>query len=371
MPGMGIVVAYLPNEPFDPGSHESVTRLRIAEKIAGLLGYAFAGERHAGDCSGRDDRYFIPSQTIVGVEAARALGIRSSRDLFGGVVPHAFVASKTITHPLYDGQACAPVGWSAAFPREVAGVVLRGYSAFDADDARRAGCALLDQTGSVRVKAATGVGGRDQAVAEDERELDAAIAALDEGDLRECGVALEENLTAVTTYSIGRVQIGDHLATYCGTQKLTRDHAGNEVYGGSALTCARGGFDALMALPLPADARRAAAQAQVYDAAADRCFDGFIASRRNYDSVTGRNTEGTAVGGVLEQSWRIGGASGAEIAALEYFAENPEARAVRVECTEAYDAPPVPAGAIVYFDGVDRKVGRILKYTTVTPYVDA
>ena len=285
-------------------------------------------------------------------------------------MPDAFVGTKTITHPLYDADARAPAGWSPGFARDVADVVLRGYSAFDAEDARRAGRTLLEETGSVRVKAAAGIGGRDQVVARDPAALDAAIATLGERALPACGVALEENLTGVTTYSVGRVEVGGIVASYCGTQKLTRDHAGHEVYGGSALTFVRGGFDALRRLPLPDGAHRAVEQAAVYDAAADRHFEGFIASRRNYDVIAGTRPDGTACGGVLEQSWRIGGATGAEIAALEYFAAEPKAHAVCAEGTEAYGTASAPAGAIVYFDGVDAKVGRILKYTTVT-HVDA
>jgi hypothetical protein len=75
---------------------------------------------------------------------------------------------------------------------------------------------------------------------------------------------------------------------------------------------------------------------------------------------------------VLEQSWRIGGASGAEVAALEAFRADPGLRAVRAECTEVYgpEAQP-PRGATVYFRGVDALVGFITKYTTAQPYVDA
>jgi hypothetical protein len=88
--------------------------------------------------------------------------------------------------------------------------------------------------------------------------------------------------------------------------------------------------------------------------------------------VRGRDPAGQVVSGVLEQSWRIGGASGAEIAALEAFRAEPGLRAARAECTEAYDnrqAPP--RGATVYFHGVDALVGFITKYTTIEPYVDA
>ena len=76
--------------------------------------------------------------------------------------------------------------------------------------------------------------------------------------------------------------------------------------------------------------------------------------------------------GVLEQSWRIGGASGAEVAALEAFRAEPALRAVRAATVELYgqDVPPPPAHATVYFRGVDEKDGPMTKYALVESYGD-
>jgi hypothetical protein len=75
---------------------------------------------------------------------------------------------------------------------------------------------------------------------------------------------------------------------------------------------------------------------------------------------------------VLEQSWRIGGASGAEIAALEAFRADPGLRVVRASTVEAYGAGAVPPpGATVYFCGVDDDAGPITKYATVERHADA
>ena len=68
----------------------------------------------------------VPDVTIDSLEAARALGILSEEDLFGGVVPFPFVATKAITHPLLDPAAPAPQGWRPDFPDRVRGVTLRG-----------------------------------------------------------------------------------------------------------------------------------------------------------------------------------------------------------------------------------------------------
>ncbi len=90
-------------------SHEKATRIGIAERLAALKGFGFAGDY---DPSARfpGPVYFVPSDTLVGIEAALALGVRGEDDLFGGVVPHPFVATKAITHPLVAPDARAPAG---------------------------------------------------------------------------------------------------------------------------------------------------------------------------------------------------------------------------------------------------------------------
>lgn len=366
----GAVVSYTQGTADDPRTHESVTRRVMAEKLARLKGYVYAGEYDAGEPYPQA-LYFVPAETLVGLDLAHAMGIYTEDDLFGGVVPHAFVGTKSITHPLIDERAPAPAGWSAQFWRGVRGAVLPGYSAFDPRDARAAGLRLL-AFGPVRVKPALGIGGRGQAVVENADELEAAIAAIDADEIATCGVALEQNMSEVTTYSVGQVTVGGLTATYFGTQKLTRDNSGAEVYGGSALTVARGDFDALLALEVEGGARLAIRHARAYDAQARRCFRGLFASRRNYDVVQGRNRAGARLCGVLEQSWRIGGASGAEIAALEAFRDDPALASVRAECTEIYgESAEPPRSAMVYFRGVDPVVGRITKYTTVERHADA
>ena len=73
------------------------------------------------------------------------------------------------------------------------------------------------------------------------------------------------------------------------------------------------------------------------------------------------------------QSWRIGGASGAEVAALEAFRAEPALRAVRAATVEIYgrDVPPPPARATVYFRGVDEKDGPMTKYAVAEPHGDS
>ena len=74
---------------------------------------------------------------------------------------------------------------------------------------------------------------------------------------------------------------------------------------------------------------------------------------------------------MLEQSWRIGGASAAEVAALEVFRTDPEVRAVRAATVEVYGEATIPPHAIVQFSGHDEHTGPITKYTLVEPYGNA
>ena len=312
----------------------------------------------------------MPSDTLTSGLAAK-LGIVTADDLFGGVVPAAFVATKTITHPLIEPNAFAPRGWSPEFPRLVADSVLAGYSAFTKEDALRTGTLLLERC-PVRVKLASGIAGVGQWPAENVVSLAEILDALSERDFADSGVVIEENVADVITNSVGYVQVSGVTAAYYGTQQTTTNNHGADVYGGSELRVVRGGLNALLALDLPKDVRLAIAQARVYDDAADRCFPGFFASRRNYDVAQGVDAQGHRRSGVLEQSWRLGGATGAEIAALELFRADEKLQSVRAVTREVYgDAAEPPANATVYFRDVDPRVGALTKIAFAEPYADA
>ena len=347
----------------NPRNHESVTRNAIARRLAALLGYRFGGE-YVASRERANTVYFVPPDTLVGFEDAARLGIRGEADLFGAVVPHAFVATKAITHPVLDG-ARTPDGWNADFPARVASAVLAGFSAFSRADAKRAALQLLER-GPVRIKLAKGIGGRGQWVARERSDVAAIVDALDEADVESFGVVVEEHLHDVETLSVGQVRVGGLVASYWGTQRLTPNNTGTEVYGGSELNLTRGDFATLLAQPLRDDVRVAVKQACAYDRAALDCYAPMFASRRNYDVAQGIAGTGARSCGVLEQSWRIGGASGAEIAALEAFAADPHLATVRACTVEVYgasDAPP--AEAVVYFRDIDERVGPLTKYTTI------
>jgi hypothetical protein len=356
------------NAGHGPPGHEAATRAGIARRLARLTGFSYAGE-HDPNAIAPGCSYFVPGDTLMSDVAAK-LGIIGADDLFGGVVPAGFVATKAITHPIVAVDACAPPGWSTEFPRLVAQSVLAGYSAFARKDALRAGRMLLER-GPVRIKLASGIAGTGQWVVDDEAALAAVLATVADDEITRSGVIIEEHLEDAITHSIGHVRVAELVATYCGTQHTTTNNDGVEVYGGSELRVVRGGFNALLALELPVEVRLAIAQARVYDDAADRCFPGFYASRRNYDVAQGVDATGRRRSGVLEQSWRIGGASGAEIGALEAFQADPSLQSVRAVSYEIYgDGAQPPAGAAVYFRGVDPRVGALTKFTVVEAYAD-
>ncbi len=349
--------------------HDVVSRRGIAQSIATLKHFAFGGEF---DPTARytPPVYFVPAATIVGVEYATRLRICSEEDIFGGVVPVDFVATKSITHPLVDGGH-APAGWSAKFAATVRDCVLRGFTAFTRGDACRGGDLLL-QEGPVRIKRSCGIGGGGQWVVENSEALRERVDALDEHELASTGVVLEEHLTDVTTYSVGQVQVADVCASYWGTQRLTRNNHGAEVYGGSDLHCVRGSLETLDRFTLLPAVRRAVAHARVYDRAARECFDGFFASRRNYDVASGLDSRGRPRSGVLEQSWRYGGASGAEMAAINLFKRDAALSAVRASSIEVYGENFEPPGeAIVLFRGIDPHVGFLTKFVVTEAYDDA
>lgn len=347
----------------DPAGHRLRSTAALAERIARLRGSLFLGIHEAPIPGAR--YYAVPAATLIGGGEAALFGIESERDLFGGLVPYPVQAGKAITHGLVDRQARAPVGYSPGFASAVRQVVLDGFSAFDRESAHEAGRRLLE-TGPVRLKPAWADGGLQQDAVADLSTLDAALDRLDQERLDRCGLVLEQDLAENTVYSIGRVRIGRTVLSYCGYQSATTDNSGRAAYGGSTLTVVPGELDRLLALPLDEGTHAAVRCALAYDNAALAHFPGLIASRRNYDVICGKDAAGMRKIGVLEQSWRIGGASGAEIAAFEAFAEDPTLAGVRAACVEVYGArPEPPADGFVYFTGDDPEVGPLTKYARI------
>lgn len=366
--GSRIAVAFPRRHDAPP--HETASQQALARKLAGVLGLDFVEDYRPAAESDAGRVYYVPSRTLVRGDAPQAgerfiHGIRGDEDLFGGIVPHAFVATKAITHALLHPDARAPEGWSHGFSREAGPAVLTGATVFSMEDARLAGIRLLGQ-GPVRVKPVRASGGRGQTLVHDWQQLEAALAAQDEEELASCGLVLEEHLEDVETYSVGQARAGGMTISYVGTQSLTPDNEGDLVYGGSSLLCVRGGYDRLLALPLDEPRREAVRLARLYDAAAQRCYPGLFASRRNYDVARGADARGRLKTGVLEQSWRAGGASFAEACALEAFHASPRLEVVSAYTCERYGASHrAPDDAQLIYRGDDPETGFITKYGAI------
>jgi hypothetical protein len=205
-----------------------------------------------------------------------------------------------------------------------------------------------------------------------ERELEDVLAAIDPARIEAGGVVIEENLEQVETYSVGTVTLpapggnGFRSLAYWGTQQLTRNNQGDVAYGGSRLHVVRGGFAELGREMLSHDRAEAVMKARLYDSAVFAAWPALFASRRNYDVAEGIDAQGRKRIGVLEQSWRIGGATGAEIAAFEYLEAHPDRHAVTTATVEIYGDPDAaPPGAALYFSGVDPVAGPLTKYAAI------
>ncbi|WP_415771729.1 DUF3182 family protein [Pseudomonas sp. LB3P38] len=344
--------------------HEVETNRALARWLAQILGLKYGGSYDPELHNGRD-LYLLPTQTLVGVAAARQLGVKGPEDLWGGYVDHDFICTKAISHGLRNKDAHAPEGWSPLFSERVRSVVLDGLSVFSMDDARPAAEHLL-YSGPIRIKPIHACAGRGQEVIKSLDQFDAILARPEAKALFTEGVVLEQD--QVITHSVGQSFIGDTVLSYCGDQYLTEDGEGEQVYGGSNLLVVRGHYDDLLELELPDDVRLAIRQAQVFDRAADEAYPGFYASRRNYDIAQGVDSNGKQRSGVLEQSWRMGGASSAEVAALQSFVNDPGMRAIRVSSVETYIDQPLPADAIEVYRGPAQNSDFLLKYVTVKSY---
>lgn len=359
-----IVVAHSTRE--GAPQHEVDTNRALARWLAQILGLKFGGsydpEQHAGR-----DLYLLPTQTLVGPGQARALNIKGPEDLWGGYVEHDFICTKAISHGALGPEAITPEGWSPVFCERVREVVLDGLSVFALKDAREAATRLL-YSGPVRLKPVHACAGRGQEVIRSLDEFDALLARPEAEQLFKDGVVLEQDLREVVTHSVGQSFIGDYVLSYCGEQYLTKDGHGEEVYGGSDLIVVPGYYEDLLKLDLPDDVRQAIEQAQVFDAAADEAYPGFYASRRNYDIAQGLDADGQRRSGVLEQSWRMGGASSAEVAALQSFINNPGLKAIHVSSVETYVDQALPADAIEVYRGPAENSDFLLKYVTVKSY---
>lgn len=340
--------------------HQRCARAALGQRLADLTGGTFANVL-ADEIDRCVNPYFLPADTLTAEEAKR-LGIEDEGDLFGGVVPHPLVASKAISHPLVSHTAAAPVEWNHVFSEAIADIVLPGFTIFAREDAESAGRRLL-RSGPVQVKATGGFAGFGQSQISTEDELGAELERLDWEEIASVGLVLEQRLRDATAFSVGQVRVSGITASYYALQKETANEFRDNIYLGSALLVVRGGFDVLRLLDFSPETSESIRQACRFDEAVDRHFPGFFASRRNYDVIRGFDSQGHLVSGVLEQSWRVGGASAAELLALCAFKARPDLRQLKSRTVEVFGTlAAVPDGALLLYRGVDPKAGALTRY---------
>jgi hypothetical protein len=340
--------------------HQRAARAELGELLAGILGGVFAGEM-AGEADSNIEPYFLPADTLT-QEEARRLRIRGEGDLFGGVVPGQLIATKAIVHPLLSPSTPAPPEWNADFPAAVADVVLPGFTVFSRAEAEAAATELL-RGGPVQVKATGGFAGFGQTNLSSQEELGEVLDRQKWDRVSRRGLVVERRLRQVSAFSVGQVRVGGITASYFAVQKETANEFRDNIYVGSALLVLRGGFDALLALDFSDADRTSIEQACRFDSAADRHFPGFFASRRNYDVIRGFDGRGRPVSGVLEQSWRVGGASAAELLALRAFKAKPALSQVNCRTVEVFgELAEVPDRALLLYRGVDPEAGALTRY---------
>jgi hypothetical protein len=305
--------------------------------------------------------YFVPDHTLTAVEAVR-LGVRSDRDLFGGVVPHAFVATRAATHAPVSVDAEVPQSWSYALARILTGCVLRGYSAFSHADARQAAQRLL-RTGPVRLNCGETEATRD--MLSDMDEFEEALGGIAVIDFATQGVVVEQALAEQTTYVVGRSRVANEMVSYVGTRRAARIESGRPVHAGCDLAVVPGDFTELDRVGLSAEARDAVIKAARYDEAISHAYRSSFASRRSYDVVLGHDHHGTPRMGVRGPSWRVAAESPAEIAAMMAFRDVPGLKCLRAATYEAFGKVDVPSDAMVYYRSGDTDGGMLTKYCTI------
>ena len=74
-----------------------------------------------------------------------------------------------------------------------------------------------------------------------------------------------------------------------------------------------------------------------------------MASRRNYDIAQGTTIAGEWTSGVLESSWRLGGATAAELLAIQAFLRNDaDLKKIRVTHVEEFGEICLPPDGALY-----------------------
>lgn len=316
---------------------DAITQQKLAQQLVKI--FQQTEEKPNANLAGSP--YLLPIDTLLANEA-KTLGIESVHDLYGGVVPYDFVKTKVLSHPLSHSSYTAPEGWDYDLGQKLMPYTLKGYSAFSVQEAFWTARGFIHE-GPIRIKFAYAKASHDQFVCNHYQEVTDLLLQSRFEPLLEQGVVIEENLTNTTTYSVGQTQVAGILISYVGEQRQVPNHEQLPTYGGTHLFAVRGSYEELIEAVNTPVLVRAIRLAQNYEQCIQVAFPAWYASRRNYDVIHGTAWDGSDRLGVLEQSWRMGGASMAELLAIEAFLHNPALASVQAWTKERYSRTQEPA----------------------------
>lgn len=347
--------------------------LRIVDKIASIF------ERFGGIDQGKT--YYVADKTIVlefseNQKLIKDALIESEKDFFGGIVPRAYQSTKAIMHPLVSREAACPLGWSHEFSQELVDfeLVLPGFTVFNIEDIRTAFKHLYDKgVYQIRLKDPLGYLGMNQFVVTSFQELEQFISdkIVDNEKLQQYGLVVEENLCPedLKTYSVSFVTVGFHQVQCIGVQRFSQ-----RLYAGTDFVIMQTGKYILPELLARVgifnneDAQVIIDKALLFKALLNKHIPEIKTARFNLDIVSGIASiysNGTCElvkrFALLEQSFRVGGASAAEIWGLEYLLCHPSVDAV---CASTYyrygdEAYQTVSGEENLYCGVDSRLGAI------------
>lgn len=341
--------------------HRVRGHLELARWLARLRGDRFVGLRspQALQPQAGSATYWVPTGTVVAPSAD--WGFDGVDDLFGGVVPHDFVGTKLVVHPLVEPDARAPAGWVESLGAALRYVVLPGHAVFSREDAQRAGGLLLHD-GPVWMKPAHARGRLGPARIGDRAALQARLDAIDDASF-ERGWVIERDLSDLRIYSVGQARVAGLVISYVGTQERSHNRQGEDVYGGSRLHIVRGDYERLAAEPLDDAAQLALQQAREFDRRVKAAYPGSFATRASCEIAQGFDLDGHWHSGVLEPSWHVDGATGAELIAIEAMLEDPSLERVDARTVEVHGhVAELPPGAVLLYRDEDREVGWLTQY---------
>ncbi|MBV9706042.1 MAG: DUF3182 family protein [Chloroflexi bacterium] len=302
--------------------------------------------------------FFFPHDTLImHPQEARKMGIKSESDLYGGLVPEPFLATKVIVHPLVSNTAQHPHMWSDTFAQTRKQDGCMGYAVFSKEDARKASAQLLQEYGAIRGKDPTRSGGRGQIVIRTHAEIEAAIVNINQKNLEKYGYIFETHLQDTEILSIGQSKVNGDIISYYGLQRQKCIGEERAEYAGTDLVVVRGGYNQLFQIGSVTEHLHQAIEQVVRFHRALSYYEEILASRMNVDVVQGYDEKaGNWLSILTDPALRPGGAP--ELQAQIAMKQDPEAKVVYASSYDGYyqegeEKPVLPDGATVHFHGRD------------------